>query len=169
MKYIGFHDTKDLPFKKPGDDNRRGPDLRAVDRLPQNVRNEDMKKLRDDPYHKRFDERAEAAVLRSEGGLHVRDEEVVGEQERAAEGVGGKLAAEVVGELGLGHVVFMTPRLDEMLERAADYLEREFDRFTATALSLLEPAIIVLMGGIVATIVLSILLPILQLNTLAGQ
>ncbi|RSU51155.1 type II secretion system inner membrane protein GspF [Sphingomonas sp. S-NIH.Pt15_0812] len=60
-------------------------------------------------------------------------------------------------------------RLDEMLERAADYLEREFDRFTATALSLLEPAIIVIMGGIVATIVLSILLPILQLNTLAGQ
>jgi len=60
-------------------------------------------------------------------------------------------------------------QLDEMLERAADYLEREFDRFTATALSLLEPAIIVLMGGIVATIVLSILLPILQLNTLAGQ
>ncbi|MEO5867124.1 MAG: type II secretion system inner membrane protein GspF [Sphingomonas sp.] len=60
-------------------------------------------------------------------------------------------------------------QLDEMLERAADYLEREFDRFTATALSLLEPAIIVVMGGIVATIVLSILLPILQLNTLAGQ
>ena len=59
--------------------------------------------------------------------------------------------------------------LDEMLERAAEYLEREFDRFTATALSLLEPAIIVLMGGIVATIVLSILLPILQLTALAGQ
>lgn len=59
-------------------------------------------------------------------------------------------------------------RLDEMLERAADYLEREFDRFTATALSLLEPAIIVVMGVVVATIVLSILLPILQLNTLAG-
>lgn len=59
-------------------------------------------------------------------------------------------------------------RLDTMLERAADYLEREFDAFTATALSLLEPAIIVLMGGVVATIVLSILLPILQLDTLAG-
>ncbi|WP_106640055.1 type II secretion system inner membrane protein GspF [Allosphingosinicella vermicomposti] len=59
-------------------------------------------------------------------------------------------------------------KLDVMLERAADYLEREFDGFTATALSLLEPAIIVFMGGIVATIVLSILLPILQLNTLAG-
>lgn len=59
-------------------------------------------------------------------------------------------------------------QLDEMLERAADYLDREFDTFTATALSMLEPAIIVVMGSIVAAIVLSILLPILQLETLAG-
>ena len=59
-------------------------------------------------------------------------------------------------------------RLDMMLERAADYLEREFDAFTSTALSLLEPAIIIVMGAIVALIVLSILLPILQLDTLAG-
>jgi len=59
-------------------------------------------------------------------------------------------------------------QLDTMLERAADYLEREFDGFTATALSLLEPAIIVIMGGVVASIVLSILLPILQLETMAG-
>ena len=59
-------------------------------------------------------------------------------------------------------------RLDLMLERAAEYLEREFDSFTSTALSLLEPAIIIVMGVIVALIVLSILLPILQLDTLAG-
>jgi general secretion pathway protein F len=59
-------------------------------------------------------------------------------------------------------------RLDLMLERAADYLEREFDAFTSTALSLLEPAIIIVMGVVVALIVLSILLPILQLDTLAG-
>jgi len=59
-------------------------------------------------------------------------------------------------------------QLDAMLERAADYLDREFDQFTSTALALLEPAIIVVMGGIVATIVLSILLPILQLQQLAG-
>jgi len=60
-------------------------------------------------------------------------------------------------------------RLDLMLERAADYLEREFDTFTATALALLEPAIIIIMGAVVALIVLSILLPILQLDTLAGE
>jgi general secretion pathway protein F len=59
-------------------------------------------------------------------------------------------------------------QLDTMLERAADYLEREFDTFTSSALSLLEPAIIVVMGGIVMAIVLSILLPILQLQTMVG-
>ena len=59
-------------------------------------------------------------------------------------------------------------QLDAMLERAADYLEREFDSFTSAALALLEPAIIVIMGVIVAAIVLSILLPILQLESLAG-
>ena len=58
-------------------------------------------------------------------------------------------------------------RLEPMMERAADYLEREFSTFTAVLLSFLEPAIIVVMGGVVALIVLSILLPILQINTLA--
>ena len=59
-------------------------------------------------------------------------------------------------------------QLDTMLERAADYLEREFENFTTTVLSLLEPAIIVIMGGLVAVIILSILLPILQLQDLTG-
>jgi general secretion pathway protein F len=58
-------------------------------------------------------------------------------------------------------------RLEPMLERAAEYLEREFSTFTAVMLSLIEPAIIVVMGGVVAVIILSILLPILQINTLA--
>ncbi len=59
-------------------------------------------------------------------------------------------------------------RLEQMLERAADYLEREFDRFTAASMALLEPVIIVIMGSCVALIILSILLPILQLQNLAG-
>ncbi|WP_164115890.1 type II secretion system inner membrane protein GspF [Sphingorhabdus sp. Alg239-R122] len=59
-------------------------------------------------------------------------------------------------------------QLGPMLDRAADYLEREFSNFTSTALSLLEPAIIVIMGGLVALIILAILLPILQLQNLTG-
>lgn len=58
-------------------------------------------------------------------------------------------------------------QLDAMMGKAADYLEREFEDFTGAALSLLEPAIIIVMGGVVATIVLSILMPILRLNSLA--
>ncbi|WP_164157962.1 type II secretion system F family protein, partial [Sandarakinorhabdus rubra] len=59
-------------------------------------------------------------------------------------------------------------RLDLMLERGAEALEREFDAVTRSALALLEPAIILVMGAAVATIVLAILLPILQLESLAA-
>ncbi|MEM9877972.1 MAG: type II secretion system inner membrane protein GspF [Pseudomonadota bacterium] len=58
-------------------------------------------------------------------------------------------------------------RLAELLERAGETLEREFDAASATVLGLLEPAIIVIMGGLVTLIVLAILMPILQLNVLA--
>jgi len=59
-------------------------------------------------------------------------------------------------------------QLDAMLDKAASYMENEFESLIAVVLNLLEPAIILLMGGVVATIVLSIMLPIMQLNTLAG-
>jgi general secretion pathway protein F len=57
--------------------------------------------------------------------------------------------------------------LSSMLEKAADHLDQEFEAFTNSALSLLEPAIIIFMGVIVASIVLAIMLPVLQLNRLA--
>ena len=56
-----------------------------------------------------------------------------------------------------------------MMTRAAEFLEEEFENATSTALSLMEPIIIVVLGGLVGTIVLSIMLPIIQLNTLALQ
>ena len=54
-----------------------------------------------------------------------------------------------------------------MMGRAADYLEDEFDNATTVALGLLEPIMIVFLASIVALIVLSIMLPILQINTFA--
>ncbi len=57
--------------------------------------------------------------------------------------------------------------LADMLGKAASYMEAEFESVTNAALSLLEPAIIIVMGAVVATIVLAILMPILQLNALA--
>lgn len=58
--------------------------------------------------------------------------------------------------------------LSELLDKAALQLEEEFDTASTVALRLLEPAIIVAMGGAVLVIVLSILLPILRINTLAA-
>lgn len=57
-------------------------------------------------------------------------------------------------------------QLPDMLLRGARYLEDEFESSTSVALGLLEPLIILVLGGMVAVIVLSIMLPILQLNSL---
>lgn len=56
-----------------------------------------------------------------------------------------------------------------MLDKSATQLEEEFDTASTVALRLLEPAIIIAMGGAVMLIVVAILLPILRLNSLAGN
>jgi general secretion pathway protein F len=56
-------------------------------------------------------------------------------------------------------------RLAEMFQRSAEHLEADIDGAVTAGLSLLEPGIILAMGAVVVLIVLSILLPILQLNT----
>lgn len=56
--------------------------------------------------------------------------------------------------------------LDTMLERAASHQESEMDGLISSMLSLLEPALIILMGLTVLLIVLAILLPIFQINQL---
>lgn len=57
--------------------------------------------------------------------------------------------------------------LPMMMTRAADYMEEELDSNATVALGLVEPLLIVILAAIVALIVLSIMLPILQLNTIA--
>jgi len=58
--------------------------------------------------------------------------------------------------------------LETMLERAAVNQEREVDGLIATMLSILEPALILLMGALVLVIVLAILMPIFELNKLVA-
>ncbi len=59
-------------------------------------------------------------------------------------------------------------KLEDMLERAAEQQERETTTTISTALSLFEPALILIMGAVVLIIVLAILLPIFELNELVG-
>jgi general secretion pathway protein F len=54
--------------------------------------------------------------------------------------------------------------LEEMLGKAADAYDDEVENAVAALTTILEPLIIVFMGGVVLFIVLSILLPIFELN-----
>ncbi len=56
--------------------------------------------------------------------------------------------------------------LHQMLERAAETQEREMETTTGVIVSLFEPALILVMGAVVLTIVLAILLPIFEMNQL---
>ncbi|MCF4998060.1 type II secretion system protein GspF [Pseudomonas syringae] len=58
--------------------------------------------------------------------------------------------------------------LDAMLARAAEQQEASLSARIALVVSLFEPAMLVLMGGVVLLIVLAILLPILSLNQLVN-
>jgi general secretion pathway protein F len=57
-------------------------------------------------------------------------------------------------------------KLDEMLDRAATNQEREQETTIAAMVGIMEPMVILGMGGIVLLIVLAILLPIFDLNQL---
>jgi general secretion pathway protein F len=59
-----------------------------------------------------------------------------------------------------------TGRLDTMLARAAEAQSRELQNWVARLTALLGPLLIVAMGGIVLFIVVAILLPIFEMNTL---
>ena len=57
-------------------------------------------------------------------------------------------------------------KLDQMLQRAAQLEAQALERRLAVFLTLLEPVMILVMGGIVLLIVLAILLPIIEINQL---
>jgi type II secretory pathway component PulF len=57
-------------------------------------------------------------------------------------------------------------RLEAMLSEAADHQERELDAALGMTMAALGPAVILLIGGMVLFIVLAILLPIFDLNSL---
>jgi general secretion pathway protein F len=56
--------------------------------------------------------------------------------------------------------------LESMLERSAANQERELEATLGTVMALFEPIMVVFMGGLVLTIVMAILLPIFDLNTM---
>jgi general secretion pathway protein F len=56
--------------------------------------------------------------------------------------------------------------LETMLQRSAGNQERELDMALGTLMGVLEPLMVIVMGGIVLTIVLAVLMPIFDMNSL---
>ena len=62
-----------------------------------------------------------------------------------------------------------TGQLDEMLSSIANFYEEEFDSAVATLSAAIEPIMIVLVGGIVATLLLGMYLPIFSAGDMFSQ
>ena len=58
--------------------------------------------------------------------------------------------------------------LEKMLSKVAQAYEREVESAVMGMTALIEPVMIVLMGGVVGVIILSILLPIFEMNQMIG-
>jgi general secretion pathway protein F len=54
-----------------------------------------------------------------------------------------------------------------MFNKVAQFMKSEIESKRSIFLSLLEPIVIIFMGGFIMMIVLAILIPIMQMNTLA--
>jgi general secretion pathway protein F len=85
---------------------------------------------------------------------------------------GAPLASALAGKKRFPGLLAMFARLGEqtgqlplMLQRAANQLSGEVQRRAMAVATILEPLLIVVMGGVVMLIVLAVLLPIIQLNT----
>ncbi|MBR52076.1 MAG: type II secretion system protein F [Gammaproteobacteria bacterium] len=62
---------------------------------------------------------------------------------------------------------YKSGNLVEMFNKVSDYMKNEIENKRNIFLSLLEPLVIIFMGGFILLIVLAILIPIMQMNTLA--
>ena len=62
---------------------------------------------------------------------------------------------------------YRSGNLVKMFNKVSNFMKSEIENKRAVFLSLLEPIVIIFMGGFIMMIVLAILIPIMQMNTLA--
>jgi type IV pilus assembly protein PilC len=102
-------------------------------------------------------------VARAIGKVHdsIREGDTIAEPLRAS----GVVDEVVVNMIDVGEE---TGELDKMLVKVADNFDDEVDTLVASMMSLMEPLIIVVLGGAVAFIVISLFLPLVKLMSEMG-
>ena len=104
--------------------------------------------------------------------LYLRQQmEAVNEQMRRGSSLHNALKAEQVGSGFLHHMVSSgeaSSELDNMLLRVAEYYSARLKAAVETFLKLMNPILIIFMGGVIVVIIVAVMLPILELSSFAG-
>ncbi len=95
----------------------------------------------------------------------------VAQQVRGGQGLGVQLEARKIFPVFMTQLITVgeeSGQLDRFLDLLSNYYEEQVDTFLARLTTLLEPILLVFMGGVIGTIVVSMFLPIIELSTKGG-
>jgi type IV pilus assembly protein PilC len=112
-------------------------------------------------------------TARASGNRHMgRELEVVAERVREGQSFAGTLLErQTVPDVAIKMIEVgeSTGALTEMLNSLADFYDEEIDTEVARFVTVIEPAMLVFMGVVIAAIVLALYLPIFQMNSVLGN
>ncbi len=95
----------------------------------------------------------------------------VAQQVRSGQGLGVQLEARKIFPVFMTQLIAIgeeSGQLDRFLDLLSNYYEEQVDSFLSRLTTLLEPFLLVFMGGVIGIIVISMFLPIVELSTRAG-
>ncbi|MEW6323233.1 MAG: type II secretion system F family protein [Acidobacteriota bacterium] len=109
---------------------------------------------------------------RSSGNRHIgREMEIVAQKVREGQGFAATLLERrVVPDVAIKMIEVgeSTGALQEMLNSLADFYDEEIDTEVSRFVTLIEPALLIIMGIVIAAIVLALYLPLFQLTAVIG-
>ena len=95
----------------------------------------------------------------------------VTQQVRSGQGLGVQLEARRIFPVFMTQLITIgeeSGQLDRFLDLLSNYYEAQVDTFLSRLTTLLEPILLIFMGGVIGTIVVSMFLPIIDLSTKGG-
>jgi type IV pilus assembly protein PilC len=95
----------------------------------------------------------------------------VAHQVKSGQGLGSQLEARGLFPVFVTQLITVgeeSGQLDRFLDLLAAYYEEQVDTFLARLTTLLEPVMLIFMGGVIGTIVIAMFLPIIELSTGGG-